>query len=121
LNLKKVNSLLRWWGPWVFWCLLIFYLSSLHHTPDFLRFKNFDKIAHAYAYLILGFLTLRAFEHWSEDSFHRFYIAWAFLFCVLYGASDEWHQLFVAGRTCDVKDWLADTAGASLALGIYWI
>ncbi len=32
----------------------------------------------------------------------------------LYGATDEFHQLFVADRTCDPVDWLVDTCGAAL-------
>lgn len=30
-----------------------------------------------------------------------------------YGASDEFHQLFVEGRMCGPVDWLVDTAGAA--------
>jgi VanZ family protein len=36
-----------------------------------------------------------------------------------YGASDEWHQSFVPGRSTDVRDWIADTIGAALAIGLY--
>jgi VanZ family protein len=32
----------------------------------------------------------------------------------LYGATDEFHQSFVPGRSADVLDWLADTLGAAL-------
>jgi len=38
---------------------------------------------------------------------------------VLYGATDEWHQLFVEGREVDALDWLADCLGATLALEFY--
>lgn len=40
----------------------------------------------------------------------------ALLIAVLYAASDEWHQGFVPGRVPDVRDWLADAAGALVAL-----
>ncbi len=36
-----------------------------------------------------------------------------------FGATDEWHQSFVPGRSCDVLDWLADTVGAALAVALY--
>ncbi len=36
----------------------------------------------------------------------------------LYGASDEFHQLFVPGRMCDPADWLTDTCGAALGSGL---
>jgi VanZ family protein len=36
----------------------------------------------------------------------------------LYGISDELHQSFVPGRTPDVHDWIADTWGAAVAIGV---
>lgn len=39
----------------------------------------------------------------------------------LYGASDEFHQLFVPGRMCDPIDWLVDTAGGSLGSGLAYL
>jgi UDP-2,3-diacylglucosamine pyrophosphatase LpxH len=33
-----------------------------------------------------------------------------------FGATDEWHQLFVPGRSCELLDWVADTVGGALAL-----
>lgn len=32
----------------------------------------------------------------------------------LYGASDEFHQLFVPQRSCDAADWAVDTVAAAL-------
>jgi VanZ family protein len=32
----------------------------------------------------------------------------------LYAVTDEFHQLFVEGRSCEVRDWAIDTAGAIL-------
>lgn len=34
------------------------------------------------------------------------------VFCLLVGAGDEFHQSFVPGRTCDLKDFLADLTGS---------
>lgn len=36
----------------------------------------------------------------------------------LYGATDELHQVFVAGRTPDPIDWLADITGLLLGYGL---
>ncbi len=36
----------------------------------------------------------------------------------LYGATDELHQVFVAGRTPDPTDWLADITGLLLGYGL---
>lgn len=38
----------------------------------------------------------------------------AFLLTALYAVSDEVHQIFVAGRACQVRDMLIDSAGALL-------
>lgn len=39
---------------------------------------------------------------------------YAVLFTSLYAATDEIHQLFVEGRSCQISDWAIDTAGALL-------
>lgn len=40
----------------------------------------------------------------------------------LYAASDEIHQIFVDGRSCELRDWAIDTAGAILgAIGFFVI
>lgn len=46
----------------------------------------------------------------------------SYIFAVIltsvYAATDEFHQLFVEGRSCQISDWMIDTAGAILgALG----
>jgi VanZ family protein len=38
-------------------------------------------------------------------------VAIALAICLAYAALDEWTQPFV-GRTCDLRDWLADASGA---------
>jgi VanZ family protein len=39
---------------------------------------------------------------------------------VLYGASDELHQMFVPGRTAAFDDLLADTIGALVGASLCW-
>ncbi|MFP5109854.1 VanZ family protein [Neobacillus sp. C211] len=41
--------------------------------------------------------------------------------CVLFAVSDEFHQLFVAGRGAQVKDVFIDSAGAIVGIVIYGI
>ena len=36
-----------------------------------------------------------------------------------YGVSDELHQIFIPGRTCDPVDWLVDTLAAALAATLF--
>lgn len=39
----------------------------------------------------------------------------------LYAVSDEIHQLFVEGRSCQITDWAIDTAGAMLGAFAFFI
>jgi VanZ family protein len=36
-----------------------------------------------------------------------------------YGLFDEWHQSFTPGRFVEAADWVADTAGAAMAIVLY--
>lgn len=38
----------------------------------------------------------------------------------LYGVSDEFHQIFTPGRSCDPMDWLVDTCAAAIGAAIVW-
>jgi VanZ family protein len=112
------NTLTKLRRDWI-WPLVvagtIFLASSREVTaPEFTRWiPSFDKVAHFSVYGLLGTLTLRGLgtRRWA----HGLAIAAVSLF----GASDEWHQSFVPGRSCEVADWVADTLGAALAVSLY--
>jgi VanZ family protein len=101
------------------YCLLIFIQSSFA-TPDMgpdLPLQ--DKAAHLAAYALMGYLACRA---WASLPWHLggFAISMAgFLFAVVFGLSDEWHQSFVPGRMADGWDVLADGLGALTGVGIH--
>ena len=40
--------------------------------------------------------------------------------CLLYASSDEFHQIFVSGRTASVKDVLIDTCGSIVGILSYY-
>lgn len=48
-----------------------------------------------------------------------FFIPW--IFAALYAASDEVHQYFVPGRSCELRDVLIDACGAATGVGIAWL
>ena len=73
-----------------------------------------DKLAHLALYGVLGALSTNAVVPPSQRPGARVLGA-VILGVSMFGAMDELHQAFVPGRTPDVRDWLADTAGAAAA------
>jgi VanZ family protein len=90
----------------------IFYVSSLSRVPA-VPVGGFDKVEHFTAYAVLAFLSCRAFAATGRDA------RWGLVLASFYGLSDELHQAWVPGRSSDVFDWVADTAGAAAALTFY--
>lgn len=101
---------------------LLFYWPALFvfaHIPMPLLVRNAgvsDKGLHFLAYLILFFLLWFAFSGDTKVNWRRGTVWWVLLIVVMYAIFDEWLQIYVAGRSCDVKDFLADMAGALAGL-----
>ncbi len=97
----------------------IVWLSSQSVLPGGISLPPpLDKFVHAGVFGLLAFvleLDLRATRH--DLPLYRRHL-WIFLAVSLFGATDEWHQRYVPGRTCDVLDWMADTTGAGLGIAI---
>ncbi len=104
---------LRPWVPVALYAALVFWLSSQSQPLPFLPTEiwSFDKLLHAGEYAVLGVLVARALAAGGLSPARAF--LWALLLASLYGASDELHQSFVPNRSCDPRDWAADTAGAA--------
>jgi len=97
----------------------IFVTSSLSRVPSPPGGLS-DKQVHAALYAGLAAVTLRAL---SGGSWRRVTIGaslGAALMASAYGVLDEWHQLLVPGRSFEILDMAADTAGALLASGTLW-
>lgn len=77
------------------------------------------KLAHFTVYLILSILVANALEN-SKKEFNYKMFLYSLLICVLYAISDEFHQLFVSGRGCQIKDVLIDSMGSFIGLVIYF-
>jgi VanZ family protein len=106
-------------GPPVAWALLIFLASSIpaQAFPES-RVFDYDKLIHMGIYGVFAFLLFRGFRLRRVPASLAI-AGWLTLgICTAYGASDEFHQLFVPGRSCDVFDLLADLLGAGLAIAI---
>jgi VanZ family protein len=104
------------WGPAVAQMLVIFFYSNASQPT--IPFGASDHLGHFAGYGLLGALLLRAFAaaRWAGV---RTSAGWkAVLFASAYGVTDEFHQRFVPGRTPAVDDWVADTLGAAVAVGL---
>ncbi len=74
-----------------------------------------DKAAHAALYAGFGFILFAALRNSPYQSLRNHAFIFTIIIGTAYGASDEFHQSFVPGRTMSVWDLLADSIG--LALG----
>ena len=85
----------------------------LRFVPDESLDFVIRKLGHLGVFGILALLVWRALAGTTD---WRFPWAWAFALTVLYAASDELHQGFVAGRHPSAIDVGIDAAGALIAL-----
>ena len=131
ISLKKFlykNSVA--WGLVLLWMSFIFILSSVGNYDPVAPVgpKTHDTIStvvHIFLYFILMALSLLAVisyprrheKFWHGNAVDRWqYLFLAFSIAVFYGLTDEWHQIFVAGRESSPIDWLADILGTLMAL-----
>ena len=72
------------------------------------------KIAHITEYLILGFLMFNLLKQYSVTN-----IYYAIGLSILYSCTDEFHQLFISGRSGSIRDVLIDTIGILIGTYLY--
>ena len=75
------------------------------------------KLAHFTEYFILGLLL---YQYLKFFKFKYSYV-YAGLIAILFACSDEYHQLYVSGRTGQIKDVIVDASGVIIALIITYI
>ena len=129
------------WGLLVFWMVLIFFMSNqpgeVSSSQSDLVLKLFSligielneyfgelatlvvrKTAHFSEYMILYLLVYNVLRFYANNRRTRLYLI-GFVF--LYACSDEFHQLFIPGRSGQFKDVLIDTSGALIMLMIIFL
>lgn len=119
----------------ILWMILIFTMSSFNATEsgeqsgmivDFInQIIHVDnikllsliirKLAHFTEYFVLGILVANAFYKCNKKLFL------AIIICVIYAISDEIHQIFVSGRSCQLLDIIIDSLGSITGIFIYKI
>ncbi len=105
------SAALRLWAPVVLWAAVIFAFSAVHDLGTGLETWDLvlRKLAHAAEFALLGALLLRALG--AERP--------ALGLGIAYAASDEVHQLFVAGRHASPFDVLIDAVGVALGVAVW--
>lgn len=73
------------------------------------------KLAHFIEYFILGLLVINLITKYDKK------IIMAILLCIIYATSDEIHQIFVPGRSCQITDIMIDSLGSIMGIYLYKI
>jgi VanZ family protein len=110
-------QLLWLWLPVALDAALIFYLSSIPRLPS-PPGPFSDKHFHFASYALFATLLVRALASGRIRNVTARIAIVATVLAALYGVSDEFHQMFVPGRSADPYDLLADTLGAAAAAGL---
>lgn len=119
---EKKYKLFKFWTPVVVWALVIFTFSSQPSTrASQIHWQDFiiKKSAHMFVFGNLAFLIYRALVN-TTDARRKSAAYIAILCAIIYGFSDEFHQMFTPGREPTLRDVGFDTLGALLALSAVW-
>lgn len=123
--------------PIIAWMLVIFLMSSEVSTDSTARSDEIvrtiksigvsapadlltflvRKAAHISAYFILGILLFNLLKEYGLGVKKMIFASIAI--AMLYACTDEVHQVFVPGRSGEVRDVLIDTAGAAVGVVMY--
>lgn len=68
------------------------------------------KTAHFSIYTLLGVLSMNFALTFETKEYKKAIIV--FLFCIFYAITDEIHQFFILGRSCELRDVCIDSLGA---------
>lgn len=113
--------LLLYWAPPVVWAALIFFLSSQsgESFPEVTIVPHADKFVHVLEYGILSGLLTRALFRYAGSTHRVSASVLSVLFCFIFGALDEIHQLSVPDRSFELADLGSDAVGIGLGLLVY--
>lgn len=103
--------------PLVLYWIILFTATTLP-GPQLPDIHLGDKIEHFSAFFILSILlNLTLIFQRKSYLLFKFATLVTVIICLSYGAIDELHQMFIPGRSADIRDWLADSTG--VILGVY--
>lgn len=141
--IRKMNNMIKRYYKFLLlitWMIVIFLLSSevsgtssgrseaivhiltnnLHVSlPQELLTFITRKAAHTIAYLILGTLIYNVLKEYNFSTRRAILLSISLAFG--YACSDEFHQLFVQGRSPEITDVLIDTTASTLGIYIHYL
>ena len=133
----KNKRLVLAWTLLILWMLFIFIMSSFNGVMssnqsgsiatliyNIFNISDTEKVsfivrkcAHVSEFFILGILVINLVNKYNVK--HIYLIS--FIICVLYASSDEFHQLFVPGRSGQVTDVFIDMIGTIFSLLVMYL
>ncbi len=128
---------LKYFIPAIIWMIFIFIMSHTNGTNSsdqsnfiaqiILKVINIDyntltflirKMAHMSEYALLLFFIYYGFK---KSTTYKYTLLLSLLITFLYACSDEFHQLFIPGRSGQLKDVLIDTIGGLFMLFVIYL
>lgn len=110
--------ILAYWSILILYAGMIFVFSSMSLTVNLSHLPQMDKLIHALEFGLFSIFLYRAIQ----VSFLKTPVIYLVLITacasILYGAIDEYHQIFTPLRKADLFDLLADALGVLIAQGI---
>jgi VanZ family protein len=114
-SLRRVRGRLRIVTAMVVGYWFVLFISTHVPAEAVRHIGHYDKVLHFLAYAGLAFLMAWAFARSSPLTLKTYFSILGVI--AIYGICDELLQMIPGiNRTADVKDWIADMAGASSAL-----
>ena len=115
----------RWAFGWIpFWAVTIVIVRGAvmppQEIPKVLLQIN-DKLIHATEFFVMMIVAYQTFSRAHLEKIYRHRFADAILYSLFLGALTECLQFFAPGRSPDIFDFLADSAGALIAAGIVFL
>jgi VanZ family protein len=113
---SEAMSKFKYWIPAIIYMALLFWLSSrpvpeqTRWFPIIAKLKVIHMLEYGILFLLIQFALIRTTTFKTTEIFYLSLMA-----VILYGLTDEFHQIFVIGRTARLEDVLADGIGGVLA------
>lgn len=101
------------------WWIAIWVVSSTpsNKLPS-VRILGWDKLGHTLVYFVLALLINRSL---LLLRIRKNQAALLYSIVLLTAAMDEYHQVFIPGRSVSVWDFVANSVGLLAGFGVFWI